>query len=1310
MGFSWTKEQQQVISLRNRNILVSAAAGSGKTAVLVERIIGLITDDVHPVDIDELLIVTFTNAAAAEMRERIRTAIEAKVEEQPEHAHLLRQLTLVHHAQITTIHSFCLHVIRNDFHRIDLDPSFRIGDEGELKLLRQEVVADLLERHYANPEEGFLNFVDTFATGKDDGGIGELILRCDTFSRSYPWPKEWLAACRDAYALTDIAELEQAEWMQFLTVQMRLELAELLGMAQRMQAICEEPNGPAYLLPAILGDVQRLEEACEGQDFAQAQEKVLQMTFDRMPRKKKTDICDEQKTEQVKAIRDGIKKSISRLQKQDCSATPEQVLQQLHEAAPAVNCITRLTEEFADAYAAEKKKRNLVDFNDLEHFALEILTDRVDGKVVRTEAAVRYGQHFAEIMIDEYQDSNLVQEVVLNAVSKVEDGQPNVFMVGDVKQSIYRFRLARPELFMEKYHTYTTEDSLYQKIELHQNFRSRASVLEGVNFLFYRIMQNQLGGIAYTEETALHPGLPFAPSEEQVGGSVELLLLDLSGEEEETEGTDLLSVDEADQQEEAGSKEWEARLVGSRILELIDPAHPQYVWDKEAKAYRPAEYRDIVILLRSLSGWAEVFTEILPDMGIPAYAESRSGYFTTTEVGTVLHFLRIIDNPMQDIPLAAVLHSPFYGFTSEELAEIVAVYPREMGGGLYGALLFYREHMGVPMEEEDTVIDLSQAEQSGEVVEIYSLSEKVKEFLTELEEYREQAAYMPLHAFLEQVLEQSGYRDYVSLMPGGERRRANLDMLLQKALVYESTSYKGVFHFIRYIEQLQKYSVDFGEAGVTGENENTVRIMSIHKSKGLEFPIVILAGCGKQFNTQDTREKVIFHPEYGLGIDAIHPVRRTKTTALMKRAFGEKIRLENLAEELRVLYVALTRAREKLIMTGTSKKLTDYLQKISMQTEVGEWLLRYGTLSKATSYLDWMLAAVGSVVSLEDAVSYGRQNRMVIPDETGESLLTISCLRCAELLGRRSELAAEEAVSRQAFLDWDDEAVHDPDWAAELERRFSYAYHYDRMYRIHTTLSVSELKRMSAPLPEETLPAAQMYELPFEKTVPEFIQKQLQTEETQQEELEVSEMTSSTTDTGRAPSGSGARRGTLYHLVMEQLIYKEQMTRQEINSQLADMVKQGLLTTEERKCIRSEQVTGFFQTGLYERMYAAFQKGRLHREQQFLIGLTMTELSGLGVHAFEAGGAEEEALPLMDMSRAGGDFAMVQGVIDLYLEEEDGLVLVDYKTDRVDTMQELVKRYRVQLDYYQLALEKMTGKKVKERYLYSFRFSRLLPV
>ncbi len=1266
MGISWTEEQQRVISLGSRNILVAAAAGSGKTAVLVERIIEKICSPQNPVDLDRLLVVTFTNAAAAEMRQRIGEAIEAKVETEPDNPHLLRQLTLIHHAPITTIHSFCLSVIRNYFHTIDLDPAFRIGDEGELKLLQEDVAAQLLERHYKDPEENFEAFVDLFASGKDDSSIAEMIRKLYLFSQSYPWPKEWLEECAGNYEIENEKQLAQTPWMKFFLEYYRSEMREFALLYEELLALCEKEGGPAPYLAVFSGEAECIRCAQKADSYEEAWRSIQTVTFGRKPRKKKTDLFEEAIEKRVVGLRDQVKDGIKSMKKNYFSRTPQQMAEDIRRAAPFAQVLTQLTIEFGEAYTLAKRKKNLLDFGDLEHLALDILTEKRDGKNVPSAVADQYSKHFAEILVDEYQDSNYVQEALIQSLSGERFGRPNVLMVGDVKQSIYQFRLAKPELFLEKYKTYSTEESDRQKIELHQNFRSRASVLKGVNFLFYQIMRAPLGGIAYTKETALHPGLVYADAggalESRTGGPVEGLLMETpsTGPDERYRQTGESEMAAEDLTE----REWEARMVGERILALTDPTAGQMVWDKEKNGYRAAQLRDIVILLRTMSGWAEPFVNTLMGMGISACAESRSGYFTTVEVRTVLNFLRIIDNPMQDIPLAAVLHSPIGTFTSQELAWIKASYPPEREGGLWEAVIFRLEH------SQNQAID-----------------EKLRRFWEQLEQFRDQASYQGMHDLLLDVLQKTGYYDYVSLMPGGERRRANLDMLLQKALTYETTSYRGVFHFVRYIEKLQKFDVDFGEASVVGEQENTVRIMSIHKSKGLEFPIVILAGIAKPFNRQDANKKILMHPDFGIGMDAVNPELRTKTPTLLKKAIQKKMMLDNSGEELRILYVALTRAKEKLIVSGAKKNLTEWMSR-RMDGALGASISQE-TLNQASSYLEFLLPALcrhrASVpiwerVLLPPPVEnnwYDGQNLkkskwdawMEMEEDDYDRLFLVTLWSADALSEQSFRKEQKRAVQREEFYEWDTHKVWDPPFVREIEEKFSYRYRYDKLSRIHATMSVSELKKESQAQEE----AAVMYPLAGEeeKTIPRFMMDQ---------EADVS------------PSV----RGTIYHRVMEEVRFEPVMSEASIRTQMAEMVRKGRLTEQEAAIVRLKKIMNFFTSALYPRLYAADQNGLLFREQRFIAAISPEEIQIEG----------EEDLPVADPTRSDHPFAMIQGIIDLYFEEEDGIVLMDYKTDRVSKEEELTARYQVQLDCYERALEQMTGKKVKERYLYSFAMEK----
>ena len=675
MEMKWTPEQQKVIELRDRNILVSAAAGSGKTAVLVERILGKLTRKDHPIDIDQLLIVTFTRAAAGEMRERLTEAVENYLEQDPENEHLQRQQTLIHNAQITTIDGFCSYVIRNYFHTIDLDPGFRTANEGEIKLLKQDVAKEVLESNYQERTGSFDRFVESFATGKSDEVLAELILRMYEFAMSNPWPLEWLDSCTKAYEIRTREELASCVWMRKLWEDAGHLMDQITYLQERCKEVIYSPGGPHMYGEALEQDLlfrRDLEEAFAAQDFDGCRV-LLDGWKPKALSRKKDDSVQEDKRELAKNLRDQAKEAVKKLRENYFYETTEEVLEELELCREPMQELIRLTRQFIEVFSEKKRQKNIVDFTDMEHFALEILVKKEDGKICYTQAADEFSERFEEILIDEYQDSNLVQETLLQSVSRLRFGQHNLFMVGDVKQSIYRFRLARPELFMEKYETYSLEDSVCQRIDLHKNFRSRAGVLKGVNQIFYRIMGKDLGAVEYDADAALYPGAVF---EEKPEGTPEESACQVLVAQTGTDGMD-------EKMQEQSDQELEARMIGEKIRSMVGT---ELVWDKKEKQYRPARYQDCVILLRTITGWAENFVNVLMDMGIPAYATSKTGYFSTTEVQTILNYLRILDNPMQEIPFTGVLLSPLGGCSARELALLKARYPEEK---IYGCVWNY---------------------------------------------------------------------------------------------------------------------------------------------------------------------------------------------------------------------------------------------------------------------------------------------------------------------------------------------------------------------------------------------------------------------------------------------------------------------------------------------------------------------------------------------------------------------------------------------------------------------------------------------
>lgn len=1224
MEVAWTSEQRKVIDLRERNLLVSAAAGSGKTAVLVERIITMITDEAAPIDIDQLLIVTFTNAAASQMRERISEAIEQKLSKEPENVHLQKQAILVHNAYITTIHSFCLRVIRNHFNRIDLDPSFRIGDEGELKLLRADVLEKILERHYEGKEEAFFRFVESYSTGKTDKDLEQMILQLYQFAMSYPWPKDWLNQCVTGYEVTDMEELQKASWYINMVNTITFTLQEMLEQINQLLDICMRADGPYMYETTLREEKAMLEKMTHVQDYVALFDCFSNISFGRLSSKKDENVSSNLR-EMVKKQRDGIKKTVSAISERYFYAPPLQILEDMQNCKESVAVLATLTAQFMDEYQKVKQDKNLVDYNDLEHYALQILVEKAENEWKPSEAAKEYQDIFTEIMIDEYQDSNLVQEMLLRSVSRECQQKYNIFMVGDVKQSIYKFRLARPELFMEKYNSYSLEDSLLQRIDLDKNFRSREEVLSGTNFIFHQIMMDTIGGIDYNKECALYLGGSYKEPIKKRDYEAEVMIIDLDSSQsldEENKKSLLL------ENKDYSARELEAKAIAVRIKELINEDSGLKIMDKKTKEYRSVQYRDIVILLRTMAGWAETFTAILMAEGIATHTGSQTGYFSAIEVMTLLNLLRIIDNPLQDIPFAAVLSSPIVSVTGEELALIKGLYQEQ---SLFEGCRQYSLDGTTP-----------------------KLKNKLMSFFEQIERFRKLAVYTPIHELIWIILDETNYARFVAAMPAGEQRKANLDMLMEKAIVFESTSYKGLFNFIRYIENLQKYDVDFGEAEIVNETDNTVRILSIHKSKGLEFPVVFVSGMGKTFNNQDARAKLIMHPDLGIGADYVDYELRVKAPTLIKKAIQKQIQMENLAEELRVLYVALTRAKEKLILTGAISKLeskvTNWSQNLGHKEKLG-----YRAISEAGCYYEWVLPALmrhpdsKEFLKLFDLGADFTALPFSVEAKYFVKLIGFDDLVKEEVVKQVLEEDVKEEL-RQGFGSKQD----NEELLKSLQERLNFTYPYQALQNIHTKMTVSEIKKMGQNQEEDNQGIALIQEEIPVPLLPRFLAGE-------------GELT-------------GTDLGVAYHKVFQLLDLKHISKTQDIPIQLEKMVEEQKLSKEARESIRLLLIEKFLQSGIGKRMIRAHKDGKLYRERPFVIGV--------------------EAKSIME-SVESEEMVLVQGIIDAFFEEEGGIVLVDYKTDYVKSEKELINRYRMQIDYYTKALEKITGQKVKERILYA---------
>ena len=912
MATNWTEKQKQAIYEKGSNILVAAAAGSGKTAVLVERIINKITNE--NIDIDKLLVVTFTNAAATEMRERILEAIYKKIEEEPENTSLQRQILLLNKASISTIHAFCLDVIKNNFYQTDISPNFRLASTPEIELLKMEVIEEIFDELYEEKNKEFINLVNIYGGYRDDENLKEIILKIYKFIQSTPFPEEWLEEQVEKFNLQSTGDFAKTSWGSLLIENLKEEVRISVNKLKNLSIKLKRENDLEKFYLCILDDIQKLEEILALKTWDDIFEKISNLKFKTWPTDRK--IVSEQK-DKAKEVRDAIKKNISKYKEKIFIYDSKQANSDIYEMYGILVAIKNVIYKFMQKYKETKKEKNIIDFNDIEHYALNILVKKdEEGNYIGTEVAKKYQEKFEEIAIDEYQDSNLVQEYILTTVSRGN----NIFMVGDVKQSIYKFRQARPELFLDKYRRYSElgeQSEIGRKIQLFENFRSRKNILDITNLVFEDIMSVKLGDIEYDEKEFLNQGAKYQETEELAGGKAELHIIDLYEDEED--------IDEEDEQVEIiDNIEIEAKFVANKIKEILDSNY--FVWDKK-QGYRKATFRDFAILLRSTAISANIYERELLNLGLPVFCDTSSNYFETIEIQTIMSLLKIIDNPDNDIALVTVLRSPIVGLTDNQLVEIRVT---NKNVSFFEALILAKENE--------------------------NLKDKISKFLKLLEGLQAKQEYLKLDELLWEIYETTGYYNYVSLMPGGNIKTANLKMLFEKARDYEAGSFKGLYNFINFIDKISKNGSDMGAPKLIGENENVIRIMSIHKSKGLEFPIVFLSGTGKQFNMQDLNQSILLHQDMGFGPKYINYERKIEYSTLAKEAIKLKSKTELLSEEMRLLYVALTRAREKLIITGIDKNLKKSLKNKSELLEGNEAGKKISNfiVGKAKSYLDWL--------------------------------------------------------------------------------------------------------------------------------------------------------------------------------------------------------------------------------------------------------------------------------------------------------------------------------------------------------------------
>ena len=1197
----WTTEQEEAIKARGCNLLVAAAAGSGKTAVLVERIIRLISDENNPVDVDKLLVVTFTNAAAAEMKERVGIAINKALKEKPLSRHLYRQNTLLNKASIMTLHSFCLEIVRENFYFLGIDPNFRIIDETEGELLRFDVLEEVMEKYYAQSEENdfFIKLMDAYGGAKDDSNIKELILNLYEFSQSNPYPEKWLKEAENNFTTTD--------WFKEILKDIRLELSALRSLLVQACALAQSPGGPLLYLDTLQEELALLDDliAAGKISWERLYDSFSQVSFARLPSIKKKDGVDPEIQEQVKKIRDRVKTKLNEIQEKHFSRTPQELMADLELLQPYLQMLVQLVKDFSKAYREAKAKRNLVDFNDLEHYCLAVLEDENIGKKIR--------EKYVQVLVDEYQDINDVQETILKLVTP----EHSLFMVGDIKQSIYRFRLAKPELFLEKYQSFSpAETSLNRRIDLAKNFRCRQEIVDGINYLFRQIMTPEVGELSYDEKAALIYGANYPAYDQQVtiDNCIEVHLLEKKLESELVENN--------------SPSEREAFIIGQRIKELINQGYP--VYDTKLDTYRPLTYRDIVVLLRSPKGTAENYLEYFHRLGIPVYAELGSGYFKATEVGVMLSLLQIIDNPRQDMPLVSVLRSPIVGLSIEELSQIRLHLEKAT---FYEAL--------VKTSEQET----------GE------LGIKARNFLEQLDDWRTMARQGNLADLIWTLYRETGYFDYVGAMPGGNQRQANLRALHDRARQYEATSFRGLHSFLRFIERLAENHRDLEPAKALGESENVVRIMSIHKSKGLEFPVVFVAGLGQQFNMVDTRKDVLIHKDLGLGPVFIDPEKRIKYPTIAKLALETKIKQETLAEEMRILYVALTRAREKLILVGSlnnlEKNVDDWYRVMDLASET----LPAYELAQAKCYLDWLGPAL-----IRHEQSYPLR-QLIGKEDDPQSIKDKSCWQIQTYReGVSIEKDSRESITQEILEQIKDlQPVEvNPELQQAITQRLNWRYPYQNVVTKGAKITVTEIKNKFQALAEEEQGYSSEYRLTKR---PVFLQRYQ----------------------GLSPQ----EKGSALHLVLQHLDLNLAEQEEYLQDFLDSLVKREIMTAEQKETINLDQLLQFLTSSLGKRMRKA---GKVKREIPFSLGLPAAEI-----------------YPDLEGTT---ETIFLQGVIDCLWWEEDGWILLDYKSDQVKETEidQVVKKYEVQINLYTRAVEEILQQPVKERYLYLFSLGRTVKI
>ena len=1208
-NMAWTNEQQAAIDSRGQTLLLSAAAGSGKTAVLVERIIRRLLDKEYPIDITELLVVTFTKAAAAEMRDRIGTALMKALSETKD-PRVERQLALLPSAQISTLHAFCQHVIRKYFYTIDLDPAFSIAGEEELNLLRRQVLEDVFLSYYEDDEKASILYplADMFGSDRGDDILMDTVSRMYTYARSLAWPEHWLKEAARAYDVAPDAVIDDMVWAGPIKDAVRRILEEDARLYDGVLYHLRQREAFAPACDTFVAEQAALRQAAQARSWNDLSRFVRAIDFPRLKSLRKLSDDDKAVWERCKKVRDDVKKDVIKtLQSVYFSATPEEWLDGMRAMKPVMDGLVTLTLDFAKAYGAAKKEKGWIDFSDLEHFCLQILLapDASPEHPVPSAAAEELRSQYEEVFIDEYQDTNGVQELITRLVS----GEDNRFMVGDIKQSIYRFRLADPTLFLEKYQSFSRDEKAVQRcIDLGRNFRSVPVVLDAVNAVFSRAMTAEAAGMDYGEREKLYAGRQAPDDERWIGGPVEVDIVPTPSDEEDDDGSTAF--------------EKECRFIAGRIGELL--ASGRMAARKDG-TLEPLSYRHIVVLLRSMAGKADVLIQALQEGGIPSYAEQSGGYFAAVEVQVMLALLRCIDNPEQDLAMAAVLRSPLVGLDETALAGV-----RLAGDGtLWQNLPAFVASLPDGVDEK----------------------EDLQQFMAAFDSWRTYSRRHGVAELLQRLYDDTAYVDFVGAMPGGDVRQANLKALYDRARQYEEAGFRGLFRYLQLMDKMKEDGLDLAPAKVVSEKEDVVRIMSIHKSKGLEFPVVFVADMGKAFNRRDTQDQILFHNRLGIGLKQYDPEWRMSYPTLIWSGIAAQLRWEGTAEEERILYVAMTRARDQLILTGHSSHIDRDWQR---------WTSRLNP-AQAKSYFDWVMPAALAPFGAKADADYAR------PGAAWQDAIWQVRIARAVPAGTVEEGAYDGEPRLEALRRGDLTGTPVPSW---LDEQLSWQYAYPQAVRTAAKFSVSEVKRRYQGLHSDELQDEAALSVPAAAVIP--------TAPGEDDAFAALPPWLA----GEEAAVSGAQRGTALHKALQYITPAADQTTATLRHEIDAFVRQGLLSREEAKLVYVPALAAFCQSDIGRRMA---ESPELHREYPFTVLL--------------AGG---DPLPETET----GEQILIQGVIDCLFREDDAWILVDYKSDRLETADAFRSRYAVQLALYKRAVEQITHRPVEETYIYSLHLQQ----